>query len=191
MLFQADDLPREIFGMSEINPYSAPDAALNVRQDAPYQPRILSFSGRIGRLRYLAYGLGVGMLLLLVMGMLGGLAERYGVLRRDEGLAFLTGFTIILGWAVLTIVYGKRRFNDLDRSGWWSTLLLVPYVQLLAAIYLLFFPGSPGANKYGPAPVRNSIGVTVISWVLPLMMAAGLLAAILIPAYRDYVSAGQ
>jgi len=190
MLFRPYALPREIFGLSEVNPYRAPDAALNVHQDAAYQPRIFSFSGRIGRLRSLAYGLGIGTLFMLVMGILGGLAEPYAVLRRDEGLTLLIGFTIILVWAVLTLMYGKRRFNDLNRSGWWSILLLVPYVQLLPAIYLLFFPGSPGANEYGPAPVKNSTGVAIIGWTLPLIMIVSLLAAILIPAYPDYIGAG-
>ena len=41
--------------MSEQNPYSTPGAALDTEQDQYYQPKIISFSGRIGRLRYLAY----------------------------------------------------------------------------------------------------------------------------------------
>ena len=42
----------------DANPYSAPDAALDTGQDDLYQPKIFSFSGRIGRMRYLAYGIG-------------------------------------------------------------------------------------------------------------------------------------
>ena len=177
--------------MSDVNPYRAPGAVLDEQQEQPYQPRIFSFDGRIGRLRYLAYGFGIGMLFMLVAGMLGNLAERYGLARRDEVLAFITGITVILIWTVLTIMFGKRRFNDLNRSGWWSVLLLVPYLQLLPALYLLFFPGSRGANDYGPAPVKNSVGVAILGWMLPALMLVGLLAAILIPAYQGYINAGQ
>ena len=55
----------------DANPYSAPDAALDTGQDDLYQPKIFSFSGRIGRMRYLAYGIGVNFLLMAVMIPLG------------------------------------------------------------------------------------------------------------------------
>ena len=56
--------------MSTLNPYVAPRAAV---ADAPeqYQPvKVFSVSGRIGRARYIAYTLGVSMLLGLIGGAL-------------------------------------------------------------------------------------------------------------------------
>ena len=171
--------------MSDVNPYTAPEAALQSRQEAPYQPRIFSFNGRIGRLRYLAYGLGVSMLLMLIVGVFMGFAAGFGQAigpgsptLPGVGSMALVGIVSI----VITIMYGKRRFNDLDRSGWWSLLLLIPYLQLLPVIYLVFFPGTDGGNNYGPAPVKNSIGVLILGWAIPLLMIVGIVAAIAIPA---------
>ena len=51
--------------MSAENPYNAPEAELDSGQDELYTPSIFSFNGRIGRLRYLAYGIGSYFLLMI------------------------------------------------------------------------------------------------------------------------------
>ena len=172
--------------MSEENPYTAPEAALDSGQEALYQPNIFSFNGRIGRLRYLAYGIGVSMLLMFLAGIFMSFTAGFGHAdgMGDAALPGL-GMMALIGIVsiVVTIMYGKRRFNDLNRSGWWSLLLLIPYVQLLPVIYLVFFPGTDGSNEYGPPPVKNSIGVLILGWMMPALMIAGIVAAIAIPAY--------
>ena len=53
--------------MNDPNPYNAPHATLDLPgESAPYQPSIISFNGRIGRLRYLAYSLGTQLILMAV-----------------------------------------------------------------------------------------------------------------------------
>ena len=42
-----------------------------------------------------------------------------------------------------------RRLHDLNKSGWWLFLLFVPFLNLFFCIYILFFKGTQGANKYG------------------------------------------
>jgi uncharacterized membrane protein YhaH (DUF805 family) len=45
-----------------------------------------------------------------------------------------------------------RRLHDIDRSGWWIFINLIP---LIGAIVLLVFAvseGTPGNNRYGPNP---------------------------------------
>jgi heme/copper-type cytochrome/quinol oxidase subunit 2 len=88
-------------------------------------------------------------------------------------------------------MFAKRRLNDLNRSGWWFLLLIVPIVNLLMAIYLVFFPGSDGSNNFGPAPKANSLGVMILGWSMPVIFFVGILAAIAIPAYQDYLSRVQ
>lgn len=46
-----------------------------------------------------------------------------------------------------------RRLHDLSRSGWLILLYLVPFINLLA-LALLFMPGRPGPNRYGPEPPK-------------------------------------
>ena len=50
--------------MEDANPYSAPDADLGGHAQETYDPKFLAVSGRIGRLRYLAYSIGITFLFL-------------------------------------------------------------------------------------------------------------------------------
>ncbi len=46
-----------------------------------------------------------------------------------------------------------RRLHDIDRSGWWILLALIP---LIGAIILLIWDctkGTPGPNRFGPDPL--------------------------------------
>jgi uncharacterized membrane protein YhaH (DUF805 family) len=169
--------------MSDANPYSAPDAALDTGQDVLYQPKIFSFSGRIGRMRYLAYGIGLNILLMAAMIPLGGMTATMG---GEAGMSMF-GMVMVglfyIATIAISIMFAKRRLNDLNRSGWWFLLFLVPIVNLLIAIYMVFFPGSDGDNKFGPAPTSNSVGVLILGWMMPVFFIVGIGAAILLPQF--------
>ena len=170
--------------MTDANPYSAPDAVLETGAGNDlYQPSIFSFNGRIGRLRYLAYGLGVNfVLMLLVVPLMGATTFMGG---GDPDSMGMLGMVAMLIFYVVTIVvsvmFAKRRLNDLNRSGWWMLLFIIPIVNFLLALYLIFFPGTDGSNDYGPAPVANSIGVLILGWLFPVLFVVGMLSAIMVP----------
>jgi uncharacterized membrane protein YhaH (DUF805 family) len=56
--------------------------------------------------------------------------------------AFLPGFAVAV-----------RRLHDVDRSGWWSLLWLIPLAGWLVLVIFCVKRGSPGTNSYGP-PAR-------------------------------------
>ncbi|RYE55078.1 MAG: DUF805 domain-containing protein [Rhizobiaceae bacterium] len=62
--------------------------------------------------------------------------------------------TAILSLALLipSIAVGVRRLHDLDKSGWWLLLGLVPIVGLIL-IYWFAQPGTPGDNRFGPPAI--------------------------------------
>ena len=172
--------------MNEANPYLTPDASLDNEQDELYQPSIFSFKGRIGRLRYLAYGIGTSFILMAVMmpilcgtmfagGMVGGEAAM-------GGLALIAMIFFYVATLVLSAMFGKRRLNDLNRSGWWFLLFIVPIANLFMVIYLIFFPGAESSNDFGAATVANTLGVKILAWILPVIFIVGMGAAITIPA---------
>jgi uncharacterized membrane protein YhaH (DUF805 family) len=175
----------------DANPYSAPDAALDTGQDDLYQPKIFSFSGRIGRMRYLAYSIGANLILMAVMVPLGGATA---VMGGDAGMSMISMLVIgifYIAAIVISVIFAKRRLNDLNRSGWWFLLFLIPIINLLIAIYMVFFRGSDGDNNFGPAPTKNSTGVLILGWLMPVIFLLGILAGIAIPAYQDYLSRVQ
>jgi hypothetical protein len=48
---------------------------------------------------------------------------------------------------------------------------------------MVFFPGSDGDNKFGPAPTSNSVGVLILGWMMPVFFIVGIGAAILLPQF--------
>lgn len=180
------------------NPYSAPGADLDVAAAQSYQPKFLTASGRIGRLRYLAYSFGAFMLMYVAMVPLVLLAGGLGALGGGDpsqgagmGIAMML-LVAVMYVAILAVyfIYAKRRLNDLGKSGWLGALMLLPIVNLFLWIYIQFFPGDKGPNQYGPAPVANSGGVValaVIMLLLVVLSVVGILAAVAIPAYQDYL----
>ena len=170
------------------NVYQTPAASLvgDIAEDS-YQPKIFSFSGRIGRLRYLGYCFIASLLgyVLIIPGtvLMAGAGENAVV----QGAAVLLMAIAYIGMMVLTWGYMVRRLNDLNKNGWMSLLILVPLANLILALYLVFAAGSPGPNSYGPAPVANPRGMLLLALVFPAIMLIGIIAAIAVPAYQDYV----
>ena len=167
------------------NPYHAPTADLSQanHEDDGYLPSFFSLSGRIGRVRYFAYTLAPSFLLMFVAGMfMAVLVPRMG----NQPLLVLAMYIPVF---ILLFIMGVRRLNDANLSGWLSLLSLVPFVNVLFGLALLFIPGSQGANRYGPQPRKNTTAVIVMAWVGPVILIAmiGIMAAVAIPAYQGYV----
>lgn len=170
------------------NPYSMPQADLVERTgNETYMPKFLSLSGRIGRVRYLAYGFGAGLLMIPVVALLGALGALVGG-SAASGVGFIG---VALGYILyLVAIWSQvaRRLNDMGKTGWMGLLMLVPIVNIIFAFWLLLGRGDEGANEYGPAPAPNSTGVIVLACILPAVMIIGILAAVSLPAYQDYTA---
>lgn len=166
------------------NVYTPPGADMSNSGsgDGTYEPKVFSLVGRIGRLRMLAFGVVLGAAFMgaaLVVAILG---------------SFLGAFALVLFGIlyipvlVLSIAYSVRRLHDLNHSGWFVLLNFVPFLNIIVGLYLIFAPGTEGSNDFGPAPSPNPTWVKVCAFGVPVfVMVIGILAAIAIPAYQDYV----
>ncbi len=171
--------------MSAQNPYNPPSASLEQEHSNPvYQPEIFTFQGRIGRLRYIAYYLGANTLLMLFIAVLMALFADSDAAPMIANIGIVAIYIVSL---VLSIMFTKRRLNDLNRSGWWFLLYLVPVLNLILGIYLIFFSGTDSSNDYGPMPSENPLIIKIIAFIVPIVFFGGILAAIAIPAYQDYM----
>ena len=114
----------------------------------------IQFAGRLCRSRFwstyivlyvLSFFLGV------VLGALLGLAE-------DSSnalilyLAALLVFLAIIYLCLVQLGLGARRLHDIELSGWWQLITLIPYAGLIALIVLFFQDSKPGSNQWGPNP---------------------------------------
>ncbi len=78
-----------------------------------------------------------------------------GLVLRLIGGDVLSG---IFGLAVLLpgIGVAVRRLHDLDRTGWWYLLVLIPLIGALVLIFFFFIHrGTAGPNRFGPDPLAG------------------------------------
>jgi uncharacterized membrane protein YhaH (DUF805 family) len=160
------------------NPYGAPRAAVGDAAEKFQQVKLFAVSGRIGRARYIVYSIVVTLLLMLLAGAASVLLGAFGV--AVLVVAYIAMFVISI---MLTI----QRSHDFNMSGWFSLLALVPLVNLL----FWFVPGTDGPNRFGAKTSPNSTGVIVGLWIVPAIFVLGIVAAIALPAYQDYVKRAQ
>jgi uncharacterized membrane protein YhaH (DUF805 family) len=173
--------------MAAINPYQRPGAAVADGDEPEVQPvRIFGASGRIGRVRYIAYSAGLPFLIVAAVAVVAGLLERVLGAWGSLAVPLLIGaYGLAL---VICVLLTIQRCHDFDVTGWLSIVfLLVP----LAVLLLWFIPGTRGANRFGPPTEPNSALAVIGALVLPLLVAGGILAAIAIPAYQDYAKRAQ
>lgn len=157
------------------NPYQTPEGELQQTDDTPAEVKIFSPSGRIGRLRYLAYGTAMGLISYAIMGVLfamvlatGGLnGEPSGGVLMFAGLLYavvgIVGMVIGIFWII-------KRLHDMDKTGWLALLMIVPLVNFILILFLLFTPGSANSNRFGAPPVPNTTGVKILASLFPVMI---------------------
>jgi uncharacterized membrane protein YhaH (DUF805 family) len=156
--------------------------------------KILSAQGRLGRVRYIGYSVGMGLLVNLMFALVGGLAAFLHRGDSEHPIGVLTGgIIIVLGLAALVVSFllTIQRLHDFNASGWWSVLIIAPLANLVLYLILLIMPGTQGPNRFGNPPPPNTLGVILLALILPLILVMGIIAAIAIPAYMDYVQLGR
>ena len=153
-----------------VNPYAKPNAAVAEAAEEFQEVKVFATSGRIGRVRYIAYGMGIYLLFGILGALLGAVIGQAGM---------------VIGW-IASLVVGFmltiQRSHDFNTTGWLSLLVLVPLVNLI----FWFIPGTDGPNDYGAKTPPNGVGVIIAALIVPIVAVVGILAAIALPAYQDY-----
>ena len=169
-------------GRAANTPYATPLATVAEALPEFGELEVFSIEGRIGRLRYLAWSL---VLMLAALALL-------GVASMGLAISEIVGSVLIalvgIGMAVVSVQIGVQRLHDIGWSGWLWLINLVPIVGSVFALLLLIIPGTTGANRYGPPAPPNSRAVKLLAWLWLLVPVLGILAAITLPAYQDYVN---
>ncbi len=166
--------------MSSVNPYSPPTAQVAdiVDSVSETQPiRLFTTRGRIGRLRFLAYGF-AGYL------AFGAVAATISAIGRVVGrdLAAVGLVVAFVFYVAFTCVIAIKRAHDMGWPGWTIVLLLVPFVVFV----WIFNGGTRGANRHGAPPSPNTWGVRILASILPAMMLVGVVLAIALPAVQQH-----
>lgn len=169
--------------MSSNTPYTPPRASVADVDQEYGELKIFSAKGRIGRLRFLGWSMGFSILARIVLVALVGAGFAIG----GQVLTMTLVFIGVIGMYAVITLFAIQRLHDLDKSGWLSLLILIPLVNVVFLLYIVFAPGSKETNQYGNPPPPNTLGVILLAWIMPMIAIIGILAAIAIPAYQGYV----
>ncbi len=128
-----------------------------------WKEKLLSFEGRLNRKPYVLRGLAVclisSVIVQIVSGVLGLIVAKVAESSPDLGMALLLFlyaviFVLYLPATVIGISLGIRRCHDNNWSGWLVLLHFVPLANIVFGLLLLFKPGTPGPNRFGPDPLQ-------------------------------------
>jgi len=113
--------------------------------------RYADFQGRASRSEYWLFtlfiflvALGVGLIDNVLTGITGSATASMPVM-------VLFGL-FYLGSLIPSIAVGFRRLHDTNRSAWWLLIAFLPIIGSIVLIVFYCLPGTPGPNRFGPAP---------------------------------------
>lgn len=115
---------------------------LDPANDVTIKEKFFNYKGRLNRKRYFLRTLIASILLGLVAGILSLISP-------------VLAFPVYILSAIVGVMLAIRRCHDLNKSGWFYLLLLIPIVNIFVGLYLLFAKGTIGPNQYGPDPLAK------------------------------------
>lgn len=112
--------------------------------------RYATFSGRSTRTQFWIF-----VLVYLVLGIIGVAldAASEGSAAGEPGI--FTG-VIVLAHLIPGLAVSVRRLHDIDRSGWWVLIGLVPLVGPIVMLVFSCTASTPGENRFGPPVGQNA-----------------------------------
>ena len=105
------------------------------------------FGGRARRMEYWYF-----VLFNIIVAIVLSLVDRLiGTFFAGQNIGLLSG---LYGLAVLipSLAVTVRRLHDIDRTGWWILINLIPLVGTIVLLVFALTPGTPGSNRFGPDP---------------------------------------
>ena len=167
------------------SPYSTPKSEVGEAMPEYGELKVFTVNGRIGRVRYLGWSMAMILIGIVAYGIAAGLMAVSPVL---GGILMIP---VAIAAVTVSVMVGVQRLHDIGWSGWLWLLNFVPVVGSVFALLMLVVPGSQGANRYGSPPPPNSGGVIALAWSGLLVPILGILAAIAIPTYQEYVDRAE
>ena len=117
--------------------------------DTDLKSMFLRYDNRLNRKRYILRSLA----LLAVIFVISGLIVLLSTVLKIRSLSILS-MIVSIASAIPSFMLVIRRLHDLNRPAWWCIGCLIPLVNGVLGIYLLFFKGTDGPNQYGPDPLE-------------------------------------
>ena len=74
------------------------------------------------------------------------------VCMKSQTALYICSGVFSLAILVPSIALAIRRMHDINKSGWWILIVLVPFIGQIWYIILCCIDSQPGSNQWGPNP---------------------------------------
>ncbi|MCO7217495.1 DUF805 domain-containing protein [Halomonas sp. OfavH-34-E] len=140
----------------------------NDRQVANKNPGLWSTNGRIGRVRYFNRLTLPVLFVYAVYGILiyYSLTATPAAAETAASAFTISQFVLGIPLTIFALIQGKRRLNDLKKSGWLMLLFFIPLINLIPFIMVTFIKGSDGDNRFGAEPSPLTSNEMTLFWFL-------------------------
>ena len=91
-------------------------------------------------------------LFLLLLGIATGLVDQLVFSTETTDIGPLNGIAS-LATLIPSFSVSVRRLHDIERSGWFLLLVLIPIIGWIILIYWMCQPGTSGQNEFGKDPI--------------------------------------
>ena len=105
------------------------------------------FSGRSRRMEYWFFVL-FNLIVAFVLALIDMLIGTFSAVQNIGLLSGIYSLAVLIPTLAVTV----RRLHDIDRSGWWILINLIPLVGAIVLLVFSLLPGTPGSNRFGPDP---------------------------------------
>ena len=107
---------------------------------------MFNFKGRINRGRFLLYIIVLSVISIVVTAVYTSAVQNLQA--PFASIGFIVALIILIISAVAGISAWVRRLHDVNLSGFYAFLMIVPLVNIILGLYLLFKPGDSNPNQY-------------------------------------------
>jgi uncharacterized membrane protein YhaH (DUF805 family) len=104
----------------------------------------VGFAGRARRSEFWYW-----VLFTILVSIVASLIDR--VILRSTGNIGIVASLANLALLLPSLAVGARRLHDINRTGWWQLISLIPIIGTIVLI-VFWVQDSQGENKYGPSP---------------------------------------
>jgi uncharacterized membrane protein YhaH (DUF805 family) len=112
------------------------------------------FSGRSRRMEYWYFVL-FNIIVAVVLSLIDRLTSTFSAASNIGLLSGIYALAVLIPTLAVTV----RRLHDIDRTGWWILINLIPLIGTIVLLVFELTPGTPGSNRFGPDP-KQATGET-------------------------------